>query len=120
MKSGQRITGIRTREPRIAFPRARTLYHRLPTYHYSFYTETYFVSVVCPEDKMYKEVSGHLVVNIASFVHSNTLKTFRSELHQRFTINLINNVFPLDVLHNLNFSSIKYVTNNLSELSYFF
>ena len=30
MKSGQRITRNRTRDPRLAYPSARPLYHRLP------------------------------------------------------------------------------------------
>ena len=74
------------------------------------------MSVVCPEDITYIEVSSHLAINIACFVHSNT---FLSKLHQKFTINLTSNVLSLDLLVNLNFFSITYVINSLSELTFF-
>ena len=97
----------------------QSVFHRSFFNHpYLLFTQTYFASVACLEDITCKDVSGHLTVNIKCFVHSNTLKTFQSKLHQGFTQFFTSNVFPLDVLENLNFSSIKYINNSLSELTF--
>ena len=66
----------------------------------------------------YKHILCHLAVNITCFVQSNTLNNFPSKFHLGFTINLTSNVFPLDVLENLNFYIIKYLTNSLSEFTF--
>lgn len=86
--------------------------------HYFYFTHPVFVSVVCPNHTDYREVKGHLAVLIACHLRSANLSTFPSKLHHGFTANFSNLIFPMDSLNNLSFSSIKYVTNTLSEFKF--
>ena len=87
-------------------------------YHYFFFTQQYFVSVVCPDGTEYKELSGHFAVPNACYVRSANLTTFPSKLYKGFIANLTVRIFPLDSLTNVTFSHIKYVTNSLSEFTF--
>ena len=87
-------------------------------FHYFYFTETVFVSVVCPNHTEYREVTGHLAVLIACYLRSAQLSTFPSKLHHGFTANFSNFIIPMETLKDLNFSSIKYVTNTISEFQF--
>lgn len=97
----------------------KPFFHRsFLSHHYFFFTKPIFVSVVCPDGTIYKEVSGHLAVLLSCKVRSANLTTFPSRLHEGFTSNFTFKVFPLDGLKYINISSIKYVTNSLSEFTF--
>ena len=97
----------------------KPLFHRsFLSHHYFFFTKPIFVSVVCPDGTVYKEVSGHLAVLLSCKLRSANLTTFPSKLHEGFTSNLTAKVFSLDGLKNINISSVKYVTNSLSEFTF--
>ena len=87
-------------------------------YHYFFFTQMYYVSVVCPDGKEFKELSGHFAVPNACYVRSANLTTFPSKLYEGFTSNFTVRIFPLDSLKNVTFSHIKYMTNSISEFTF--
>lgn len=84
-------------------------------FNYFYFTKPVFVSIVCPNHTEYREVKGHLAVLIACYLRSTQLSTFPSKLHHGFTSNLSSLIIPMESLNNLNFSTIKYVTNTLRE-----
>ena len=84
-------------------------------HHYFFFTQTYYVSVVCPDGSEYKEVSGHFAVLNACALRSDKLNTFPEKLHEGFVSSLTSRIFLIDTLSKLNLSNIKFVTNTLSE-----
>jgi len=95
------------------------LFHRtFFSHHYFFFTQPFFVSVVCSEGTVYKEVSGHFAVLAACYLRSANLTTFPSKLHQGFSSNFTTKIFPIESLKNINFSHIKYVTNTISEFTF--
>jgi len=97
----------------------KPVFHRtFFNHHYFFFTQAFYVSIVCPEGPVYKEVSGHFAVLIACYLRSANLTTFPSKLHQGFSANVSSKIFPLTSLDNVNFSTIRYVTNSLSEFSF--
>ena len=87
-------------------------------FHYFYFTQHVFVSVVCPNYTEYMEVTGHFAILIACYLRSSQLSTFPSKLHHGFTANISNYIRPMKIFHNLNFSCIKYVTNTLSEFKF--
>ncbi len=88
------------------------------SHHYFFFTKPFYISIVCPEGTVYKEVSGHLAVYFACYVHSANLSTFPSKLHQGFVQNSTARIYPLTILDNIHLSSIKYVNNKVSEFKF--
>ena len=84
-------------------------------FHYFFFTNPYFTSIVCPDGTTHQEVLGHLAVRVVCFLRSANLTTFPEKLHEGFRSSFNATLFPLDSLANLNFTSIKYVTHTLSE-----
>ena len=97
----------------------KPMFHRLFSgFHYFFFMESSFVSVVCPNGSTYREVSGHLAVRAACSLQSAQLKTFPETLHQGLNVSDFSPVYPLTGLTNLSFSRIAYVTNTLSELTF--
>ena len=97
----------------------KPMFHRLFSgFHYFFFMESSFVSVVCPNGSTYREVSGHLAVRAACSLQSAQLKTFPETLHQGLNVSDFSPVYPLTGLTNLSFSRITYVTNTLSELTF--
>ena len=87
-------------------------------HHYFFFTEKYYVSVVCPGGSEYKEISGHFAILTACSLRSDKLNVFPEMLHEGFVLNITTRIFPIDTLLNLNFSSIKYVTTALTEFTF--
>lgn len=97
----------------------KPLFHKaFFNYHYFYFSKPFYISVVCPEDTTYKQVSGHLAVFFACYVRSANLTTYPSKIHQGFTSNFSARIFPLTGLESLNISSIKYVTNSLKPISF--
>ncbi len=98
---------------------SKPLFHkRFSGYQHFLFTQSYFVSVVCPNSLTYQEVSGHFAVRVACFLRSANLRTFPEKLHHTFSVTNSILIFPLESLTNLDFSKIKYVTNSLSELTF--
>ena len=87
-------------------------------FHYFYFTQSVFVSVVYPNHTEYMEVTGHFAILTACYLRSPQLSTFLPKLHHGFTANISNYIIPMKIFHNLNFSSIKYVTNTLSEFKF--
>lgn len=94
------------------------LYHRsFFGYHYFYFTEPYFVSVVCPEGSSYQNVSGHLAVPAACHLRSDKLSTFPEKLHQGFVAARPDIIVPLGTLTNITLSGVKFVTNAIPRLN---
>ena len=93
-------------------------HRRFSGFHYFFFPESFFMSVVCPNGSTYREASGHLAIRVACSLLSPQLKTFPEKLHQGFTGSTSSPVYPLTGLTNLSFSRIAYVTNTLSDLTF--
>ncbi len=87
-------------------------------HHYFFFTQTYYVSVVCPDGSEYKEVSGHFAVLNACALRSDKLNTFPGKLHEGFVSRLASRIFIIETLSKLNLSNIKFVTNTFSEFTF--
>ncbi len=96
-----------------------------PVYHthfegfvYFLFRQTTVVSVVCPEGRTYKSVTGHLAIHVACFLRSPLLSTYPERLHEGFLANLSLPIYNLDGLLHLNVSHFAFVTNTLQELSF--
>lgn len=87
-------------------------------HHYFFFTQAYYVSVVCPDGSEYKEVSGHFAILNACSLRSDKLNTFPEKLHEGFVSNLTSRIVLIDTLSKVNLANIKFVTNTLSEFNF--
>ena len=98
----------------------KPLFHKtFFSHHYFFFTRPFYISILCPEGTVYKEVSGHLAVYFSCHVRSANLTTFPSKLHQGFVGNSsLARIYPLTSLNNIHISSIKYVNNKVSEFKF--
>ena len=97
----------------------KPLFHkRFFSHHYFFFLKPFYISVVCPDETTYREVTGHLAVYTACHVRSANLTTFPSRLYKGFSKNATTRVFPLTGLDNLTITSVKYVTNRISEFQF--
>ncbi len=88
------------------------------SHHYFFFTTAFYISIVCPEGTEYKEVSGHLAVYFACYVHSANLSTFPSKLHRGFVGNSTARIYPLTTLDNIHISSVKHLRNPISTFAF--
>ena len=97
----------------------KPLFHKtFFSHHYFFFIHPFYISIICPEGTVYKEVSGHLAVYFACHVRSANLTTFPSKLHQGFVGNSSARIYPLTSLNNVHFSSIKHVTNKVYDFKF--
>ena len=87
-------------------------------HHYFFFAKPYYISIVCPDGTEYKEVSGHLAVYFACYIHSANFSTFPSKMHQGFVGNTSSRIYTLTSLSNLTISSIKTLNNRVSEFRF--
>ena len=87
-------------------------------HHYFFFTSLFYISIVCPEETVYQEVSGHLAVYFSCYVHSANLTTFPSKLHQGFIGNTTTRIYPLHSLDNISLSSVKYINDKVSHFKF--
>lgn len=95
------------------------LFHKtFSGFHYFFFPSPQYVSVVCPNGTFATEVTGHFAVRLACHLHSSDLTTFPERLHHGFDSTNIPPLFPIESLQNLNFSTIKFVTNTLSSFHF--
>ncbi len=75
---------------------SKPVFHRrFSLYQYFLFTQSYFVSVVCPNSSTYQEVSGHFAARVACFFRSANLTTFPEKLHQGFNFTNSILIFPL-------------------------
>ena len=96
----------------------KPMFHRnFHGYHYFYFKESFYISVICPESTTYEKVLGHYAVQSACYVRSSKLTTFPSRFHLAFTANLTSRMFPVTSLSNIS-SGISFVTNSLSTLSF--
>ena len=87
-------------------------------YHYFFFTNVQYLSVICPNGTSYQRVSGHYAVIDSCYVRSANLTTFPTRFHDAFVGNLTPSIYPITTLVNVSFSRISYVTNTISELKF--
>ena len=88
-------------------------------HHYFFFTTSFYISIVCPEGTEYKEVSGHLAVYFACYVHSANLSTFPSKLHQGFVGDITTTrIYSLTTLNNIHISSVKNLRDPVSKFTF--
>ena len=88
------------------------------SHHYFFFTYPFYISIICPEGTTYREVSGHLAVYFACYVHSANLTTFPSKLHQGFSGNSSARIYPLSTLNNVHLSHIKHLSPKVPEFTF--
>ena len=88
------------------------------SHHYFFFMTSFYVSIICPERTEYTEVTGHLAVYFACYVHSANLSTFPSKLHQGFVGNSTARIYPLTTLDNIHISSVKNLKNPVSAFNF--
>ncbi len=86
-------------------------------YHYFYYHESFYISVICSESTTYEKVLGHYAVQGPCYVRSSKLTTFPSRFHLAFAVNLTSRMIPVTSLWNIAFR-IPFVTNSLSTLSF--
>ena len=97
----------------------KPLFHKtFFNHHYFFFNNPFYISIVCPEGTVYKEVIGHLAVYFACYVHSANLSMFPSKLHQGFVGNDTARIYPLTSLDHIHLSSIKYINSKVSEFHF--
>ena len=97
----------------------KPVFHRaFHGYHYFFFVDKFYVSVICPNSTTYQQVSGHYAVLNACYLRSANLTTFPTRLHEAFTANFTTRIFPVTTLENISFSDISFVTNTLSTLTF--
>ena len=87
-------------------------------HHYFFFTQPYYIYIICPDGTVYKEVSGHLAVYFACYIHSASLSTFPSKLHQGFVGNISYRVYTLTSLSNIHISSINTINDRVAEFKF--
>ena len=96
----------------------KPMFHRnFHGYHYFYFQESFYISVICPEGTTYVKVLGHYAVQSACYVRSSRLTTFPSRFYLAFTANLTSRIFPVTSLRNIT-SKVSFVTNSLSTLSF--
>ena len=88
------------------------------SHHYFFCTYPFYISIICPEGTIYREVSGHLAVYCACYVHSVNFTTFPSKLHQAFMGNSSARIYSLFTLDNTYLSHIKYLSTQVPEFTF--
>lgn len=94
-------------------------YHRsFLDHHYFLFLQPTYVSVRCQSNYTEQKVSGHFAVLKLCTLRSKNVNIMSEKLQEGFVATVPKIIYPLQTLENLNMSSIKYVTNSISELKF--
>ena len=83
-------------------------------HHYFFFPKPMFVSIKCVTGSLYSRVEGHFSILKVCSLSSTSVTTHHETVHKGFVANIFKRIYNLKI----NISSIKYVTNSISELSF--
>ncbi len=76
------------------------------------------MSVVRPDGSAYKEASSHLTIRKTCFLRSSNFTIFPKKLSRECTSSNAVPIFPIDSLNQLNYFTIHFMTNTLSEFPF--
>ena len=87
-------------------------------HHYFLFTEPTYVAVKCRSNHTEQQVSGHFAILKLCTLRSKFVNVKSEKLQEGFVAEVPKLIYSFDVLDKLNISSIKYVTNSISELKF--